>query len=96
MRGKVKGAEDGDGKDKGPTEHTEYTEESDFSGLVFSVYSVCSVGERFGCQPFLSNCASKTMALEGKSTLRTKAEASAAPWTRSMRLSSHSTERGPR
>jgi len=23
----VKGAEDGDGKDKGPTEHTEYTEE---------------------------------------------------------------------
>jgi len=44
----------------------------------------------------LSKAASKAMLLDGKSTLRTKEEASAAPCTRSMRMSSHSTDSGPR
>jgi len=42
-----------------------------------------------------SNWASKAMALGSKSSRRTKAQASCAPWQRSMRESSHSTESGP-
>ena len=43
----------------------------------------------------LSNAESKATVLGGKSKALTKAEASVAPWTRSMRMSSHSTESGP-
>src|SRR5664280_3379967 len=46
--------------------------------------------------PFFSNAASNARALAVKSSRRTKAAASVAPWIRSMRLSSHSTESGPR
>ena len=44
---------------------------------------------------FLSKAASKATALEEKSRSRTNAAASVAPWMRSMRMSSHSTESGP-
>src|SRR6202040_3298294 len=48
----------------------------------------------FACA-FLSNAASKATLLGAKSTRRTKAAASAAPCSRSMPMSSHSTESGP-
>src|SRR5689334_11763991 len=44
---------------------------------------------------YLSNCASKAMAEGLKSIFLTKAAASVAPCSRSMRLSSHSTDSGP-
>src|ERR1700733_13471824 len=45
---------------------------------------------------FLENAASKAAAFGVKSSLRTNMHDSVAPWTRSMRPSSHSTESGPR
>ena len=45
---------------------------------------------------FLAKAASKATALGSKSSARTKPAASVAPWMRSMRMSSHSTESGPR
>ena len=49
-----------------------------------------------GCAAEASNAASKARALGLKSSRRTNAAASVAPWTRSMRASSHSTDSGPR
>src|SRR5665213_488552 len=45
---------------------------------------------------FLENAASNAAAFGVKSSLRTNAQLSVAPWTRSMRPSSHSTDSGPR
>jgi len=69
-----------------PVPDVSFAVERDLAGLAFHADHCLA----------LSKAASKAMLLDGKSTLRTNEEASAAPCTRSMRMSSHSTESGPR
>jgi hypothetical protein len=72
------------------------TQANDVKSFVFFVYSFMSfVVNGFQFFYFFSKAASKAISEEGKSTFLTNSQASLAPNSLSIPLSSHSTDKGP-